>query len=377
MSELSKLQKRVKELGEISGSSDSDSSSSSSSMLISDSIIDNDNTTIFNFGLYDNVCKELASNEGILNEIDTVLLHKINKLIHKADEKDIITGQPRYGNEKKKVIIQLKDDLLKLQSSYQQSLPIITQKHQHLLIQKEQHQQQQQLLLLQQQEYEKQQQQLLLSSNDNDNNNTNNDNEETLRLAKLAELRREQKAKEKNEKKMKRESLQSLLKDIVESYGYSNTTSNNNDNILKVYNNIKANNDNDKSKKMILMVTQLLDNISGHPDDENLRKLRITNASLQDKLTGHPGGIELLISIGFTPKIEDNDDDNDATTTTTTTTSNVKNILLLSLCHDTNCNVILDMIEPNPAIDANVWLAWYDGLKANKEYLEKLSKTSK
>jgi hypothetical protein len=356
MSELSKLQKRVNELNTIDISIDTSTTTNN-----------NDTNTIFNIDTYNKIHKELTSNELILNEINNTLLIKVNKLISKADEKDIITGQPRYGNEKKKVIYQLKDDILKLQDIYQQYIPIILQKHQYLSIQKEQYDQQQ---------YEQQlqlQQQLSSSTNDinttNDHNHDNdNDNEETIRLAKLAELRREQKAQERHEKKMKRESLVSVVKDMIETY----TTTN--DNILKVFNNIKNNNDNDKCKKMIMMVIQLLDNISAHPDNDNLRKMRVTNTSLQDKLTGYIGGIELLVTIGFTPKVEDNDDEDIVSNTITTNTTN---ILVLSLCHDTNCNVILDMIEPNPEKDMDKWLSWYDGLKASKDYLEKLLKTIK
>lgn len=94
MSELSKLQKRVNELNTITYTI--------TNTINNDNDITN-NTTIFNIDTYNNTYKELTSNELILNEITTILLTKVDKLINKADEKDIITGQPRYGNEKRRL----------------------------------------------------------------------------------------------------------------------------------------------------------------------------------------------------------------------------------------------------------------------------------
>ena len=100
MSELSKLQKRVSELNQLVINLDSN--------IIDNNDYKDDNKTVFNINIYESIHKELSFNEGILNEISNVLIVKVDKLINKADEKDVITGQPRYGNEKKKVIFQLK-----------------------------------------------------------------------------------------------------------------------------------------------------------------------------------------------------------------------------------------------------------------------------
>ena len=97
MSELSKLQKRVNELNQQVNNLDNNSNNNNEM-----------NNTVFNINVYETIHKELSINEGILNEISNVLIVKVDKLINKADEKDVITGQPRYGNEKKKVIFQLK-----------------------------------------------------------------------------------------------------------------------------------------------------------------------------------------------------------------------------------------------------------------------------
>ena len=111
MSELSKLQKRVNELNQQVNNLDNNSNSNNEM-----------NSTVFNINVYETIHKELSINEGILNEISNVLIVKVDKLINKADEKDAITGQPRYGNEKKKVIFQLKVLLQLILSSLSSSL---------------------------------------------------------------------------------------------------------------------------------------------------------------------------------------------------------------------------------------------------------------
>ena len=340
MSELSKLQKRVTELNERVTNLESNIDKNNNN---------NNNNTVFNINIYETIDKELSINEGILNEISDVLIVKVDKLITKADEKDVITGQPRYGSEKKKIIFQLKNDILKLQSAYQQYVPTIAQQHQFLLSQKEQYEN----FMRQQEEQRQQEEEKRISQSNNSSatiNNTN-DEEETRKLAELAEQIRNQKAQEKLQQQMKKEHLLSSLNDITITF-YSNNSSNINDNILKAFVNVNTNNSKDTTKKMILMVTQILGNISLHPDNDNLRKMRANNANLQEKLTGYHGGIEMLVSIGFLPKVEDNDDD---TNTNTITNSNTNNVLILSLCHNTNCNIYLHTIEPDPEKDMDKW----------------------
>lgn len=125
-----------------------------------------------------------------------------------------------------------------------------------------------------------------------------------------------------------------------------------------------------KFNKATQFAYKVLDNISSHPDNQSLRRLRFTHPQVLSQITGFTAGLKILLAVGFTPKLEVIDSlAISSGPSSSMAVSDDATVKIIDLLHIAGYDLLLEMHEPNPELNMQQWIHFYDQLKINKDII--------
>jgi hypothetical protein len=292
---------------------------------------------------------ELVSKMDKLHLALDELKPKMDKFQVRVEEKDAVTGNPRYGEKTQARVLILLQNYTALQSALQQSetlegLDTLKKSHQEeqslqwtrqeieqaqARVEKERLQLEEQQARQQQQDEERETARRLAQEQAQAHALLRSQ-AEAARQVRLAEQQAERSWVESIPVGL--ESVRAQLQVLKLSTSIATATA--------TEESASSSSSLDAQKTALKSLLQIFQQIQKHPEEPNFRRIRRDHVQFQKDIGRHKGGQEVLIAAGFT----------------------------LGAIDDVPCFL---SIEPNLETDMDKWSAWYDLLKATFEMLQK------
>ena len=280
------------------------------------------------------------------------------KYVGKIDEKDPITGNDRYGPQMKKKIIDFENIVNDLYFKMNEKIISLQDKNSIILTNKANEIKKQQLLEMEAQKEEELKtvvaNQIAAVQEEKEIQEKLNQDKANEELATQALLVRERKQLEIERKQQEHQKEVDAIIARKDSY---NKMSKGDSNTLQASLDLIKEHAKEVYKTPLKTLLEIIENINTHPDDETFRRLNVSSTTLQNKLLQYNGSVECLIAIGFNAIVHSD-------------TIDVTDIESLP-------KILLTLTEPNPEVDMDRWIAWYDHMKASQEIIEKALTSAK
>ncbi len=273
------------------------------------------------------------------------------KYVKKINEKDPITGNDRYGPQMKRKIMEFENILNDLYSKINEKVKLLENKNSIIITKKDEEIKARKLLEMEAKEEEKLKtvfaNQLVAAQEEQEILEKLNQDKAIKEMATQALLVRERKQAE-IERKL--EEHQKKIDAIIAKKDSYNKMPKKDCIALKATLDTLKENAKEAYKIPLKTILEIIENINTHPDDETFRRLNVASATLQNKLLQYNGGVESLIAIGFNAIVH----------------SDIVDMTDM----ETLPKILLTLTEPNPEVDMDSWISWYDHMKASKEIVE-------